>query len=743
MLFAARTLADGASSGTLDMMRTTSLSAAAAEGPPAGAERALSGAAAELLAECRQRLLAGDLAAARRLLARLPAAEAENDAVIHLEGLIHYAAGEPEAAAARIAAAIARNPGRADYYHDLAAAFRAAGALDRAAACARRAVELDPGRAERLEHLSACLRAGGRTAEAVVSAKRAVDLDPARGGSWFALGLAFQTAGVPRAAAAAYRRLTRLDPRHAAGFGNLGAALFDLGRLEESAEAYGRALEINPDYPEALNGLAVVRRLQGRLAEALALGRRALAQRPDFLEAAAHLAVLCQLACDWQALPDLRSQLERLNRSELDAGRRSPEQPMAALWAGRPPGVQLEIARSWSRAAARRLTPRAAAGHPARGEGVLRIGYLSSDFRNHPVGHQLLGVLRRHDRERFRVIAYATAPDDGSRYRRAAAAHCDALIDLTAFTDAAAAARIAADGIDILVDLNVHSAGGRLGILARRPAPIQVNFLGYPGTAGSDYHDYLITDRLAAPEELRAYFTEKFVWMPHSGMATDDRQPIAAGPVHRADFGLPEKAFVFCAFNSFWKIDAELFESWMTILREVPHALLWLPGGNAEAARNLVRAAERCGVAAGRLRFAPKLADKADHLARLRLADLALDTRVYNGHVSTCDALWAGVPVLALMGEQLPARASAGMLVHAGLPELIAGDLSGYRQLAIELALCPAKLKALRARLEQSRAASPLFDTGRFTADLERAFQRMAQLHRRGLPPQEIALDAA
>lgn len=697
-----------------------------------------------LQVEARRLFLAGDHEGVRRIGEALLAAEPENAAAHHLLGLADLAAGRIDAAAARFSRAIACDPGCADYHHDLAAALHAAGAFDRAAACARRAVALAPGRVESLALLSACQRAAGRTPEAVVSARQAIDRDPTRSTGWFALGLALQSGGIPRAAAAAYRRLTGLDPRHAAGFCNLGAALFDLGRLAEAEEAYGRALALNPDYPEALNGLAVVRRIQGRLGEALALGRQALALRPEFPEAVAHLAVLCQLACDWEALPALRDRLALMNRAAIEAGRPSPEQPMAALWAGRPPAEQLAIARSWSRAAARGLPPARSAPPPEGADRPLRIGYLSSDFRNHPVCHQLLGVLRCHDRRAFRVTAYATTPEEtGDPYRRAVEAHCEALVDLSALTDEAAAARIASDRIDILIDLNVHTAGGRLGVLARRPAPVQVNFLGYPGTAGSDFHDYLIVDRIAAPEGLRPYFSEEPVWMPHSGMPTDDRQPIAPAAFRRADFDLPEAAFVFCCFNNFWKIDPVLFEVWMAILRAVPGALLWLPGGNREAAANLVRAARACGIAPDRLRFAAKLADKAEHLARLALADLALDTRVYNGHVSTCDALWAGVPVLALMGEQLPARASASILTHAGLPELVAADLDRYRETAVALGRRPEALRALRARLTEHRARAPLFDTGRFTAALEAAFRRMAETRRRGLPPREFAIDAA
>jgi predicted O-linked N-acetylglucosamine transferase (SPINDLY family) len=401
--------------------------------------------------------------------------------------------------------------------------------------------------------------------------------------------------------------------------------------------------------------------------------------------------------------------------------------------------VRLAIARSWAGPPTDARRPPVATSPT---DGRLRVGYLSSDFRNHPVSHQLLGVLRHHRRERFSVHAYSIGPDDGSVYRREIAACCDRFTDLTALTDAQAARRIAEDGVDILVDLNGHTAGNRMAIVARRPAAVQVNYLGFPGTTGSAYHDYLITDRTVTPEPHAAHFSEQFAYLPYCYMPTDDRQAVSPKAFRRPQFGLGEEQTVFCSFNSFWKIDRATFGAWASILKACPDACLWLPGGNEPAARNLRRAAEELGVSAERLVFAEKLPSKADHLARLALADLALDTFVYNGHVSTCDALWAGVPVLSLLGSQFAGRASASMLQNAGLPELVCTSVEAYQEKAVQLATGHSEVARLKAELKRNRGRHPLFDTKRITRDLERLYRAMAARQREGLPPGRIVIDA-
>ncbi|MBF0125200.1 MAG: tetratricopeptide repeat protein, partial [Magnetococcales bacterium] len=353
----------------------------------------------------------------------------------------------------------------------------------------------------------------------------------------------------------------------------------------------------------------------------------------------------------------------------------------------------------------------------------LRLGYLSSDFRNHAVAHQIVGVFKRHDRRRFTVFAYSSGPDDGSSYRQRIEHDVDHFVDITALNDHQAAQRIRADGIDILIDLNGHTAGARLPILAYRPATVQ---LVHGLSTGSDAIDYILADRFFIPPECQHYYYEKIVYLPNSVMATDCEQPIAAATPDRKGHGLPEQGFVFCCFSSHYKIDPHLFAVWMALLKELPNSVLWLADGDGRD--HLQRAATEHGVAPQRLVFAPRLADKAAHLARHRWADLFLDTLRSNAQTTACDALWAGVPVLTCPGNSsFTARVSVSLLHAIGLQDdgLIVASLEEYQQRAVELATHSEELARIRQKLWANRLTQPLFDTDRFVRDLETVLEQV------------------
>ncbi|RMD67904.1 MAG: TIGR03032 family protein, partial [Gammaproteobacteria bacterium] len=363
-------------------------------------------------------------------------------------------------------------------------------------------------------------------------------------------------------------------------------------------------------------------------------------------------------------------------------------------------------------------------GNPSR----LRIGYVSSDFRTHPTAHLMGGLLPLHDRKRFEVFGYSLRKDEGSPYRKRIMEGCDHFIDLDDLSDEEAARRIAGDGIHILVDLNGYTQHARPGIFARRPAPIQVNYLGFPGTLGAPWMDYIIADPFVLTEEEARYYTEKPVYLPEC-YQVNDRHPIAETGITRASQGLPEQAFIFCCFNAHRKIEPEVFHLWMEILREVPGSVLWLFREGDRSDAHLLEEAERQGIGRHRLVFSGFM-EKSRHLERLRLADLFLDTFTYNGHTTTSDALWAGVPVITCPGESFPSRVAASLLRAVGLPELIADDPSAYRSLAIRLSRERPALSEIRSRLWENRLTHPLFDTGRFARHLEEAFLRLWGLHR-------------
>ncbi|HVR98073.1 MAG TPA: hypothetical protein VMW27_15755, partial [Thermoanaerobaculia bacterium] len=398
---------------------------------------------------------------------------------------------------------------------------------------------------------------------------------------------------------------------------------------------------------------------------------------------------------------------------------------------GLPAAEQLSIARD----AARRLEvselPAGAAG--AVPGSRLRLGYLSSDFRDNALAHLTRRLYGLHDRARFEVAGYSLGRDDGSEYRRGIAADCDRFVDLAAASPAEAARRIRADGIDLLVDLTGFAAGSRPAILALRPAPVQVVYL-YPGTLGGVFTDYFLGDPVITPLEHQPFFGESLVLLPHCYQVNDHLQPIAARSFEREEQGLPPDAFVFCSFNNHWKIEPTIWDIWMRILTRVPGGVLWLQDMAPPARENLRCEAEARGVRADRLVFAPYL-KKPEHLARCGLADLFLDTWICNAHTTASDALWSGVPVLTCPGDHLPARVAASLLHAAGLPELVVADLAAYEETAVRLAQDRAALAGLRARVAAARTSSPLYDTPRRVRDLERAFLAMWARYEKGEPP--------
>ena len=540
-----------------------------------------------------------------------------------------------------------------------------------------------------------------------------------------------------------FERAIAADPGYADATNNLGAALLRLGRGEEAVGHFRRAIELDPDNGETRANLGEALTLAGAPEDAVAALDEAL--RRDASNSHAHAALLRPLLelCAWP-------ELEREVRLLVKAWERDPGggwlryfRPLTALQLPLPPALQREIAVRNARAVTSRARaiPRLAAATPrlARGE-RLRVGYVSADFRDHPVGQLVAGLLERHDRSRFEIFGYSCGRDDGSSCRNRIAAACDRFADVLGEPFHATAQRIARDGIHVLVDLMGPTSKSRPEIFALRPAPVQLGWLGYPGTTGASEIDYIVADPVVLPEPDFEWYTERVAWLPNSYLPYDDRQPIAERPPTRPECGLPEHGAVFCAFNQVAKIDAEVFAVWMRVLQATAGSVLWLSAANAGAVGNLRAAAARDGVDPARLVIAPRVAAKADHLARHRVADLFLDTHRYNAHTTACDALWAGLPLVTCPGTRFPARVAASLLRAVGLPELIAASLEEYERLAIELVHAPAKLAGLRMRLDAARRTAPLFDTARFARDLERAYTIMWDRHAAGMPPRPLAV---
>lgn len=428
--------------------------------------------------------------------------------------------------------------------------------------------------------------------------------------------------------------------------------------------------------------------------------------------------------CDWQRYPELIEALEKLTR-QAEAGEPVPLlEPFRLMAVPSSKTLRLAVARARSAHIEQALAPlreKLHFDHPQFTVERLRIGYVSGDFRDHATAHLLRKLFQVHDRSRFEVFGYSLLPGDGSVYWQDISCSCDRFTVVHDLSNAAVAEKIQRDGVHILVDLHGYTRHARPEIFALRPAPVQVGYLGYPGSMGAAWLPYLIADRCVLPEEHQPFYSEQPVWLPDCYQINDDESVIAEGSVSRAEQGLPEDAFVYCCFNTHHKIDPASFVAWMRILAQVPGSVLWLLGNNERVERNLRQAAQAQGINPERLVFARRL-PKAQHLARHRLADLFLDTFIYGAHTTASDALWAGLPVLTLRGDTFPARVGASLLQALKLPELIVGDTESFVTAAVNLATEQQRLAALKALLVANRANSTLFDTVRFARQLETVF---------------------
>ena len=625
--------------------------------------------------------------------------------------------------------------------NNLGLALQEQGRLAEAEAAFRRAIAADSRYAKARYNLGNVLRAQGRMAEAMASLRTALELQPEYPQAWNALGVALRESDDLEAAADCLRRAIRLAPRYAKALFNYGDLLARLDRREEAIETLRRAAQADPRHAGAharLGSLLVSSFQVGAAEKAFA---RALGIDPSHEDARTGLAACRAQLCDWREREAEIASVRAAVARRLGQGQASPLSPSPAMVLGLPAAEQLAIARDTAERLAKGLAKAAADLPPqsaVRKDGRLRLGYLSSDFRDNALAHLTRRLYGLHDRARFEVAGYSLGRDDGSEYRRGIAADCDRFVDLAAASPAEAARRIREDGIDLLIDLTGFAAGSRPAILALRPAPVQAVYL-YPGTLGGVFTDYFLGDPVITPLEHQPCFGESLVLLPHCYQVNDHLQPIAARSFEREEQGLPPDAFVFCSFNNHWKIEPTIWDLWMRILTRVPGGVLWLQDMAPPARENLRREAEARGVRADRLVFAPYL-EKPEHLARCGLADLFLDTWICNAHTTASDALWSGVPVLTCPGDHLPARVAASLLHAAGLPELVVADLAAYEETAVRLAEDRVALAGLRARVAAARTDSPLYDTPRRVRDLERAFLAMWARYEKGEPPAPIVV---
>jgi protein O-GlcNAc transferase len=627
------------------------------------------------------------------------------------------------------------NRSRADLLAASAWQLHRAGNLEAAIPLYREALTAAPDYAEIHNNLGNALLAAGRLDEAIDSLRLATKYNPNLATAHSNLGLALADSGDISGAIACHSMALQLQPGMAGLHNNLGTALLAAERFTEAEASYREAIRLHGDFAEAWGNLGDALRRQSKYADAAAAFRRAWQIKPDFNRAMAQFAFMQRTICDWREMPPL---------SAFESAAASNEKgnlAFAFLALSDDPAAQLRMARHDSRVLAPAKSPPLWQGRRPAHERI-RLAYLSADFCEHAVAYLVAELFEIHDRQRFEIAAFSFGPNDASAMRWRLERAFDHFFDVRALSDLDVAGKVYEWGADIAIDLMGHTRLSRPGILANRPAPIQVNYLGYPGSMGASFVDYAIVDRFVVPDGEQGNFDEKLVYLPHCYQANDSKRPISADFPSRAMYGLPEKEFVFCSFNNTFKISPAMFGVWMEILLAVPGSVLWLLGDNPWAIENLRREAASRDVDPTRLVFASR-ASLADHLARHRLADLFLDTLPYNAHTTASDALWAGLPILTCPGRSFPARV-AGSLLHAiGLPELVTGSLDDYRAKAIDLGLRPEALGAIRERLARNRLSMPLFDSVRYGRDLETAYLQMWALRQNGELPQSFAIPTA
>jgi protein O-GlcNAc transferase len=717
-------------------------------------------------------------------------------------GDAQFAGGEYESAAATFRRAITLEAGHPRAHNNLGRALTLLGETDAAIGSYRQAIAMDPKYAIAHSNLGLALTTRGENEEALLCHERAIALKVDFAEAHCNRGNALLRLGRTEAALEAHVRSLALEPGSVVYRCNCGSVLLDLRRPESALGYFAEALRMQPQSSPALNGCGQALRQMRRFKEGLEYYERAIALVPDDIDSQTYKAgILLDMerfeaaiaVCDevlerWPEVPAalmfrglsyyllMRAQngeaaacFERLLRAEpghpyalgylLHSKYNSCDwsssarvaEAMAGIAAGKPVitpfalmaltdsvDIQLKCAQNFVRHMHPVGNSRLCNGEP-RTNDKIRIAYISGDLREHALSYLMTGVFEKHDRERFEIMAVSFQPPVATPFGARILQSLDLFLEVKDESHREIAQLLYDMRIDIAVDLMGHTRGGRPDIFGHRPAPVQVSYLGYPGATGAPYIDYVLADEFVIPPHLRECYSEQVVYLPDTYQANDDRRPPVENPPSRSEVGLPEDAFVFCAFNNHYKITPDVFDIWCRLLLQCPHSVLWLLARTETTRVNLAAAAQDRGVDPSRLIFAGDV-PYAQHLARMACADLFLDTFPYCAGTTASDALWAGLPLVTRCGESFASRMAGSLLKTSGLPELITSSAEEYEQLALKLANDAGRLAALRARIAAGRGSNPLFDTQRFCSNLETAYVTMLERARRGEPPAPFAV---
>jgi protein O-GlcNAc transferase len=603
-------------------------------------------------------------------------------------GQAYARAGNWAGAAREFERVLSTVPTHADALYNLGVVSFEQGDVARARACFAHAVACAPDHLDAREQLAATCMALGRFSEATVQ----------------------------------LRQVVKGSPSNAGAFTALANACFQCGELDEALTMAIRARDLEPSSPDAYSLLAQMHHVRGALETAVDVLEDGLARTGANVLLGALVHLLHRL-CEWERWHSAWQRMAAALEHASDLG-----SPFWLLHEATSAHLQLDYTRRWAAERFAKISPVqvAKATHAKQDARRMRIGYFSADFFQHPVAALLVEALELHDRERFEIFAYSYGPDDGSVMRTRLQHAVEHFVDVAWDPDDIVASRMRADELDVLVDLKGYTVGDRLNVMAQRPCEIQMTWLGYPGTTGASFIDYLIADPFLISETSEPAYSERILRLPHCYQPNDRKRPVAPA-LTRAEYGLPADAFVFCCFNQTVKITPEVFACWMRLLNAIPYSVLWLLHDNQRATDNLIAAAREHGVAADRIHIAPRLPVN-QHLARYSVADLALDTHPYTSHTTASDSLWMGCPLVALCGETFAARVSGSILANAELSDLIAYSLESYEQLVQRLATSKEFMSHIRQRLVTARETAALFDSERFVRNLEQLYSRVIWL---------------
>ncbi|HWI14080.1 MAG TPA: tetratricopeptide repeat protein, partial [Burkholderiales bacterium] len=660
-----------------------------------------------------------DTEAARREFLQALAAEPQHADAMYSLGVLDLEAGALPEAQRWFERASDAVPDHIDALINLGIVHRRLGNPDRAMQCLERALRIDPRSAPALDNLGQTLLALGRHAAARERFIAALELQPQSLSAREGMVAACHALERYAEAHSYLRELLQAEPDNEYALQAYAQGLFQTGDLNQAREIAERAIARYPQSSPAYAVLAQIHIVRGELEQAV----QVLETGCEKTAAEDLLGLYChqlRKLCDWERWSGAWTRMHAAMASSARLG-----SPFNLLCENTTAHEQLDYTRRWASARFESIpaaSPVAAA--PRSVDARLRVGYITSDFYEHPVGYLLAEVMELHDRNRFEIYAYSYGPDDGSATRARYASAAEHFVDIARTPDDVAFERVRSDKLDLLVDLHGYTVGDRLAILARRPCAVQATWLGYPCTTGADFIDYLIADPYVIPEGAEAqYASERVVRLPHC-YQPNDRKRRRLPSLTRAEYGLPDGAFVFCCFNQLFKITPEIYTCWMRLLRDVPSAVLWLMLDHPAAAARLRTYAQAQDVDPARIVFAPRI-PLVEHLARYGAADLALDTFPYTSHTTASDALWGDCPLVGLSGETFASRVSGSILTSAGLGHLVTRDLADYYTLARELATTPERMAQVREEVQRAKASSALFDTERFTRDLEALYERL------------------